>query len=189
MGLPGSGKTTVSRVLAAHTGGSVFCAGDLLRDRAARGDGVASAIITAGTSLSGEQFRELLMFHERHNARRPLIIDGGPRNVEQVAVLRDSSDGPALGLWLDLDPGEALPRLRARVNGESRLDDELALLAGRLRRQAAALAETVAAWTRLWPLERIDARQSQRDVAAFAVSRLASSASPTAVHLTRPTNE
>src|SRR6478672_9819171 len=87
MGAPGSGKTTLSRNLAAHASVLVIETGNLLRAEAKRGTPLSEAIKSyqvAGNLVPSEIVQRVI-YAELERAKGDLVLfDGFPRNMPQV---------------------------------------------------------------------------------------------------------
>src|SRR5690606_215906 len=104
------------------------------------------AIIQAGElvpdSLTNEIVRDRL---QQEDARSGFLLDGYPRNVEQVYALDSMLDGEALDavVLLDADTDEVVARLLKRAEIEGRSDDTEAVIRHRQEVYAAQTAPLI----------------------------------------------
>lgn len=112
LGLPGAGKTSVARSVAARLGGELFLLGDRLR-RLARDDVSLARTLDAG-QLAPEPLVESLLRQLAADAHTsPLLIDGYPRHSSQLKLAQAMFPN-CLFVLLDV-PGEtAVVRLTTR---------------------------------------------------------------------------
>ena len=175
VGVPGAGKSTQARVLAAELGGVARSAGDWVRARAAAGDPAARETVHTGQAIPPELYRGFL--DEVLTGPGPLILDGSPRDEHHVAVLAAAlPPGAAVtGILLDLPPDQAAARVRTRPR--VRADDEENVAAARVGIQVAGLPALISAFEERWPLGVVDAGAAPETVSAV-VCRVAGVRSP-----------
>ena len=155
LGVPGSGKSTQARLVAAELGGVARSVGDWVRARAAAGDRAAAETVHTGQAIPPALYRAFL-----DDGAWPalLVLDGSPRDEHHVAVLADAvaTRGPQVtGVLLDLPADRAAARVAGRRS--TRPDDAGPVAAARVAGQAAALAGLVTAFRARWPLTVVDA--------------------------------
>lgn len=129
IGPPGAGKGTQAARIAERYGVPAISTGDIFRanikGKTELGQQV-QAIIESGElvpdSLTNEIVRDRL---HQDDAAPGFLLDGYPRNVEQVHALDGMLDGDALDavVLLDADTDEVISRLLKRAEIEGRSDD------------------------------------------------------------------
>jgi len=159
LGVPGSGKSTQARVLAAELGGIARSVGDRIRALAAAGDPDARETVRTGRAIWPEQYRAFLL-HVLAEQPDVLVLDGSPRDEPQVDVLaevleRHRPDGQVAGVLLDLPVERAAARILGR--GSARPDDAEQVVQRRIELQSAALGRLAASFRARWPLTTLDA--------------------------------
>ncbi|MBN9612127.1 MAG: adenylate kinase [Actinobacteria bacterium] len=129
IGPPGAGKGTQASRIAERYGIPAISTGDIFRANIKGGTELGKqvqAIIEQGElvpdSLTNEIVRDRL---HQDDARGGFLLDGYPRNVEQVHALDDMIDGDALVavVLLEVDTDEVVGRLLKRAEIEGRVDD------------------------------------------------------------------
>ncbi|MFC5337821.1 adenylate kinase [Leucobacter denitrificans] len=129
IGPPGAGKGTQATRIAEHYGIPAISTGDIFRanikGQTELGKQV-QAIIESGElvpdSLTNEIVRDRL---NQDDAVSGYLLDGYPRNVEQVQALEEMVQGDSLNavLLLEADTDEVVARLLKRAELEGRADD------------------------------------------------------------------
>lgn len=170
MGLPGAGKSTVAAPVAQHLDAIILSGGDVLRTLAASGDGAAMRLITAGKPIPAQEYRGLLAAALGAHPTNPIILDGSPRNVEQVHTIRELCGTDVIGIFLGVTEQLADIRLRSRSRAAHRIDDDPMLIRQRIARQAADVDHALRAFEREWPLLRVSADLSTAAISAQIVS-------------------
>ena len=129
IGPPGAGKGTQASRIAERYGIPAISTGDIFRANIKGGTELGKqvqAIIEQGElvpdSLTNEIVRDRL---HQDDAQGGFLLDGYPRNVEQVHALDDMIDGDALVavVLLEVDTDEVVSRLLKRAEIEGRVDD------------------------------------------------------------------
>lgn len=129
VGPPGAGKGTQAGRIVERYGIPAISTGDIFRANIKGGTELGKqvqAIIQAGElvpdSLTNEIVRDRL---HQDDARGGFLLDGYPRNVEQVHALDGMLEGDALDavVLLEVDTDEVVGRLLKRAEVEGRADD------------------------------------------------------------------
>jgi adenylate kinase len=123
LGSPGSGRSTLGRILAKRWDLPLISTGDLLRASAERIGPVARAIrhtIDSGNLVSDEMVNHLMISElGRPDCADGFVLDGFPRTVAQANFLADylrkSAGGEPLILQLDVPREVAVERLQSRL--------------------------------------------------------------------------
>jgi len=173
LGVPGSGKSTQARRVAAELGGQARSIGDWVRARAAAGDPTARETVHTGQPIPSGLYRSFL-----ESAAWPpiLVLDGSPRDERHVAVLAAllaarARAAAVTGVLHDLHAGRAAARILGRRS--DRPDDAEPVVAARIAGQAARLDRLVAAFRARWPLSTVDATADADAVTAGILRSLA----------------
>lgn len=137
IGLPGSGKTTLSERLAAHVGAPRLSTGEAVRSVARTDDALAAKL--AGGDLAPEQLvLDVVHAFLSRTSREPIrILDGFPRHVAQADLLIQTCASVRISI-LEVDEATAISRL---VNARARSDDTPEVLSRRMARERTAIAE------------------------------------------------
>lgn len=129
IGPPGAGKGTQASKIAERYGVPAISTGDIFRANIQNGTELGlqvQAIIKSGElvpdSLTNEIVRDRL---HQDDAATGFLLDGYPRNVEQVHALDGMLDGDSLDavVLLEADTNEVVARLLKRAETEGREDD------------------------------------------------------------------
>jgi uncharacterized protein YprB with RNaseH-like and TPR domain/predicted nuclease with RNAse H fold/adenylate kinase family enzyme len=113
IGLPGAGKTTLSRALAQRLGWQCFVLGDALRERAAKDTSLRDSL--ARGDLAPESLvQELVSQAANQGDEYGLFVDGFPRHTEQLP-LAQAIFGDWTAIHLDLPASVAAARLSGRL--------------------------------------------------------------------------
>lgn len=111
VGMPCAGKSTIGKEYARLHGIDYISSGDIARQM---GD-EAKALINSGQMAPEEEMRRLVTDRIRHqlNERRPFILDGMPRFVDQNDWFRWNFEGLLSLIYVRVDVSEFMCRLRA----------------------------------------------------------------------------
>jgi len=131
IGLPGSGKTTIGKLVAAKFGMDFVQSGDVARKLAETNDAVAKELAN-GRLAPRDAMNKAMEDHIRDNT----VLDGYPRYMAQLADLYRVSrnkgllqvQNPIIFLWVHADPEDVWLRLSAR----NRADDTPMAIAQRI---------------------------------------------------------
>jgi uncharacterized protein YprB with RNaseH-like and TPR domain/predicted nuclease with RNAse H fold/adenylate kinase family enzyme len=196
VGLPGAGKTTLTRAIAQRLGWRGFLLGDELRSRAVA-DTSLRELLGAGELAPEPLVCDLMRQAVRDLNVDGLLVDGFPRHRDQIRLAQEIFEGWTV-LHLDVDAPTATDRIAGRVacgncgaaasqadsaarqcpscgslRWQSRSEDDRRTLARRLRESRSRLSELLA---RLRDVEviRLDASRPIGVVADDAISQLRS---------------
>lgn len=162
IGPPGAGKGTQASRIAEHYGVPAISTGDIFRanikGQTELGKQV-QAIIESGElvpdSLTNEIVRDRL---NQDDAAAGYLLDGYPRNIEQVHALDEMVEGDALDavLLIEADTDEVVARLLKRAELEGRADDTEEVIRHRQDVYAAQTLPLVEYFTECNILVRVD---------------------------------
>lgn len=171
IGPPGAGKGTQATRIAERYSVPAISTGDIFRanikGKTELGQQV-QAIIEAGElvpdSLTNEIVRDRL---HQQDAASGFLLDGYPRNVEQVHALDSMLDGDALDavVLLEADKDEVVARLLKRAEIEGRADDTEEVIRHRQDVYEEQTAPLVALFTERDKLVRVNGLGSIEEVA------------------------
>lgn len=162
IGPPGAGKGTQASRIAERYEIPAISTGDIFRTNIKGGTELGQrvqAIIEAGElvpdSLTNEIVRDRL---HQQDAQGGFLLDGYPRNVEQVHALDEMIDGDALDavVLLEADTDEVVARLLKRAEIEGRADDTEDVIRHRQDVYAQQTAPLVELFTERGILVRVD---------------------------------
>lgn len=162
IGPPGAGKGTQASRIVERYEIPAISTGDIFRANIKGGTELGQrvqAIIEAGElvpdSLTNEIVRDRL---HQQDAQGGFLLDGYPRNVEQVHALDEMIDGDALDavVLLEADTDEVVARLLKRAEIEGRADDTEDVIRHRQDVYAQQTAPLVELFTERGILVRVD---------------------------------
>lgn len=129
IGPPGAGKGTQASKIAEAYGVPAISTGDIFRANIKGGTELGQrvqAIIEAGELVPDTLTNEIVQDRlQQEDAAGGFLLDGYPRNVEQVHALDGMIEGDALDavVLLEADTDEVVARLLKRAEIEGRADD------------------------------------------------------------------
>lgn len=171
IGPPGAGKGTQAARIAERYGVPAISTGDIFRANIKGGTDLGKrvqAIIESGElvpdSLTNEIVRDRL---GQEDAAPGFLLDGYPRNVEQVHALDAMLDGNALDavVLLEADVDEVVSRLLKRAELEGRADDTEEVIRHRQDVYAEQTAPLVELFTERGILVAVDGLGTVEEVA------------------------
>lgn len=178
IGPPGAGKGTQAARIAERYDVPAISTGDIFRANIQGGTELGQqvqAIIKAGElvpdSLTNEIVRDRL---HQDDASRGFLLDGYPRNVEQVHALDGMLEGDALDavVLLVADTDEVVARLLKRAEIEGREDDTEEVIRHRQDIYAEQTAPLIDLFTERGILVSVDGLGAIDDVAGRIASAL-----------------
>ncbi len=178
IGPPGAGKGTQAARIAERYDVPAISTGDIFRANIQGGTELGQqvqAIIKAGElvpdSLTNEIVRDRL---HQDDASRGFLLDGYPRNVEQVHALDGMLEGDALDavVLLVADTDEVVARLLKRAEIEGREDDTEEVIRHRQDIYAEQTAPLIALFTERGILVSVDGLGAIDEVAGRIASAL-----------------
>ena len=178
IGPPGAGKGTQAARIAERYDVPAISTGDIFRANIQGGTELGQqvqAIIKAGElvpdSLTNEIVRDRL---HQDDASRGFLLDGYPRNVEQVHALDGMLEGDALDavVLLLADTDEVVARLLKRAEIEGREDDTEEVIRHRQEIYAEQTAPLIALFTERGILVSVDGLGAIDEVAGRIASAL-----------------
>lgn len=172
IGPPGAGKGTQATALAESYGVPAISTGDIFRANIKGGTELGKqvqAIIERGElvpdSLTNEIVRDRLA---QDDARPGFLLDGYPRNVEQVYALDGMLEGDSLDavVLLEVDVEAVVARLLKRAEIEGRADDTEDVIRHRQTVYAEQTAPLIELFQERGILVRVDGLGTVEEVAA-----------------------
>lgn len=124
IGKPGSGKGTISNLLKDEYGYSLICMGDILREEKESGSELGKEIarlIDAG-NLVPDEMVDNIMDREVAKLKKPILIDGYPRTINQAKHLDEILDNVSV-IWLEVSEKTTIERNLKRGKTSNRPDD------------------------------------------------------------------
>ncbi len=177
IGPPGAGKGTQSERLVALLGIPHLSTGNMLREARAKQTAVGRAAedyMMAGKLVPDDIVLELVSQRlTKPDCAAGALFDGFPRNVAQAEALGASLEaaGSPLDLVLELKVDDEV--VKRRLNGRGRADDELNVIAERLRTYWDQTEPLLEYYRRHGLLETIDGQGTVEEVFARIKSAIA----------------
>ena len=173
VGLPGSGKTTLSRALAERLGWQEFVLGDALRACAIE-DSVLSDALARGEFAPEQLVEDLIRRVAMTTESAGIVLDGFPRHTGQVGLFDRLFYQPRV-LYIDVEPQIALRRLFERGNSTAsqRREDMPAVAIERVSDSKTKLDELLLRLPSA-SLIRLDGSLPPDTLASMAIERLLS---------------
>ena len=160
-GIPGSGKTTVSREAARILQGTWFSASKILRSHVElSGDPTCLSWIdywARGESAPDQEVLPVLWSTYIELTRWPVLLDGYPRTLDQLTDFLSRGGTLDAGILLAVDDETALERISQRAGTSERSDDDRAIARDRISRDRHALKTLLSSGYIAGRLTRIDA--------------------------------
>ncbi|UOR02606.1 adenylate kinase [Leucobacter allii] len=172
IGPPGAGKGTQASRIAERFGVPAISTGDIFRANITGGTELGTqvqAIIERGELVPDELTNRIVADRlAQADAARGFLLDGYPRNVEQVHALDGMLEGDALDavVLLEADVDEVVARLLKRAELEGRADDTEDVIRHRQQVYAEQTAPLVDLFSERGILVRVDGLGSVDEVAA-----------------------
>jgi adenylate kinase family enzyme len=174
LGLPGSGKSTISSQVAKACDGTWLSASHILRMRLNNDSGRSIAVWErdwqSGTLAPGPEVLPRLWAAFRRTARNPILLDGYPRNEAQLKDFQHRGGKLAAAILLSIDEETALNRVRVRSATQRRADDELTVVRRRLSREKEYLEGLLALPSTRGILHVLNANQGVPDLLSEVIS-------------------
>ena len=115
-GPPGAGKTTIASLLSRDLGIPRITTSVLLRADHSAAGGLATSATAAGRFAPTDHMVELLKARvAADDCANGFVLDGFPRTIEQVGIMKDMGIKPNLALVLDVPTDVAFGRLTGRL--------------------------------------------------------------------------
>ncbi|MBK0419522.1 adenylate kinase [Leucobacter sp. CSA1] len=171
IGPPGAGKGTQASKIAERYGVPAISTGDIFRANIKGGTELGARvqqIIERGELVPDSLTNEIVADRlQQSDAADGFLLDGYPRNVDQVHALDGMLDGDALDavVLLEADVDEVVARLLKRAEIEGRADDTEEVIRHRQEVYAEQTAPLVDLFTERGILVRVDGLGSIDDVA------------------------
>ncbi|UOQ57972.1 adenylate kinase [Leucobacter allii] len=172
IGPPGAGKGTQASRIAERFGVPAISTGDIFRANITGGTELGTqvqAIIERGELVPDELTNRIVADRlAQADAARGFLLDGYPRNVEQVHALDGMLEGDALDavVLLEADVDEVVARLLKRAELEGRADDTEDVIRHRQQVYAEQTAPLIDLFSERGILVRVDGLGSVDEVAA-----------------------
>lgn len=180
IGPPGAGKGTQAGRIAERYGIPAISTGDIFRANIKGGTELGQrvqAIIESGELVPDSLTNEIVADRlAADDAASGFLLDGYPRNVEQVHALDGMIDGDALDavVLLEADVDEVVARLLKRAEIEGRADDTEEVIRHRQDIYAAQTAPLVELFTERGILVSVDGLGTVDEVAERVAAGLSS---------------
>lgn len=178
VGPPGAGKGTQAARIAEHYGVPAISTGDIFRANIKGGTELGKrvqAIIESGELVPDSLTNEIVADRlSQPDAERGFLLDGYPRNVEQVHALDGMLEGASLDavVLLEADTDEVVARLLKRAEIEGRADDTEEVIRHRQTVYAEQTAPLIALFSERGILVTVDGLGSVDEVAGRIAAAL-----------------
>jgi adenylate kinase len=129
IGGPGSGKSTYSKFISKHFGIPHIYTGDMMRELQKTDPEVAKIMDKGDLVPIGKVMKSLTSRLAKDDTENGYILDGFPRNIEQLNKMREEDIGYNYVVYLNVSDEEVIRRLTAR----GRKDDKPEIIKNRLK--------------------------------------------------------
>ena len=129
IGGPGSGKSTYSKFISKHFGIPHIYTGDMMRELQKTDPEVAKIMDKGDLVPIGKVMKALTSRLAKDDTENGYILDGFPRNIEQLNKMREEDIGYNYVVYLNVSDEEVIRRLTAR----GRKDDKPEIIKNRLK--------------------------------------------------------
>ena len=129
IGGPGSGKSTYSKFISKHFGIPHIYTGDMMRELQKTDPEVAKIMDKGDLVPIGKVMKALTSRLAKDDTENGYILDGFPRNMEQLNKMREEDIGYNYVVYLNVSDEEVIKRLTAR----GRKDDKPEIIKNRLK--------------------------------------------------------
>ena len=129
IGGPGSGKSTYSKFISKHFGIPHIYTGDMMRELQKTDPEVAKIMDKGDLVPMGKVMKALTSRLAKDDTENGYILDGFPRNIEQLNKMREEDIGYNYVVYLNVSDEEVIRRLTAR----GRKDDKPEIIKNRLK--------------------------------------------------------
>ena len=129
IGGPGSGKSTYSKFISKHFGIPHVYTGDMMRELQKKDPEVAKIMDRGDLVPIGKVMKALTSRLAKDDTENGYILDGFPRNIEQLNKMREEEIGYNYVVYLNVSDEEVIRRLTAR----GRKDDKPEIIKNRLK--------------------------------------------------------
>ena len=129
IGGPGSGKSTYSKFISKHFGIPHIYTGDMMRELQKTDPEVAKIMDKGDLVPIGKVMKALTSRLAKDDTENGYILDGFPRNIEQLNKMREEDIGYNYVVYLNVSDEEVIKRLTAR----GRKDDKPEIIKNRLK--------------------------------------------------------
>jgi adenylate kinase len=129
IGGPGSGKSTYSKFISKHFGIPHIYTGDMMRELQKKDPEVAKIMDRGDLVPIGKVMKALTSRLAKDDTENGYILDGFPRNIEQLNKMREEEIDYNYVVYLNVSDEEVIRRLTAR----GRKDDKPEIIKNRLK--------------------------------------------------------
>jgi adenylate kinase len=129
IGGPGSGKSTYSKFISKHFGIPHVYTGDMMRELQKKDPEVAKIMDRGDLVPIGKVMKALTSRLAKDDTENGYILDGFPRNIEQLNKMREEEIDYNYVVYLNVSDEEVIRRLTAR----GRKDDKPEIIKNRLK--------------------------------------------------------